>query len=209
MSDKPKKALWKRWWVWVGGIIVIIIIAANAGGGNATTPAGNSAGGNSTGNVSTSKPVASKPTTKAATKPATKLAAPKVYKVGEAVKVGKITVTVHSVKYEKIIQNVLGNLSANGGEWMILNVTVKNDDTTSHTIDSSMFTALKGKSKYQASSNASMYINNNGATFFLDQLNPGLSETGNIAFDIPSSGKYQLQVSGGMVSLSSATINLY
>lgn len=193
-EGKRKKALWKRWWVWVGGIIVIIIIASNAGGGGAA-PA-TAPGGNSTGN--TSKPAS-----------ASKPPAAKTYTVGQAVKVGKITVTVRSVKYEKQITSVLGNLSANGGEWMILNITVKNDDTTSHTLDSSMFTALKGGSKYQASDNADMYINNNGSTFFLDQINPGLSETGNIAFDVSSQGKYQLQVSGGLVSLSSATINLY
>ncbi|WDL97843.1 DUF4352 domain-containing protein [Alicyclobacillus sp. ALC3] len=204
MAGKPKKALWKRWWVWVGGFVVLIIIIASVGNGGAsstptTAPAGNSTTGGAAKTPNTTKPVASKPTAPKSTTP--------VYRIGTPVTVGHLTVTVDKVTYQQQITNAIGSLSAKSGIWMIAEVTVKNNDTSAHTIDSSMFTLLQGKSKYQASNSATMYMN--GVTFSYDQLNPGLSETGTLAFDVPAQGKYQMQVTGGMFSLSSATINLY
>ena len=186
-SEKKKKSLWKRWWVWAVAIIIIIIIAASHSGGNSST---NSSSNPSTTNSS----VASSRDVQA--------------KIGQTATVDKFAVTVNSVKYvPKIDDGGTGIVTQNGGVWLIVNVSIKNNDTTSRTLDSSMFTLLKGDAKYSASTTADIYINNNN-DFFLSQVNPGLSATGNIAFNVPSQGHYELQVSSGMLGTSHITVNL-
>ena len=39
-ETKPKKPIWKKWWLWIGAFFVIIIIASSAGENNKENPPG-------------------------------------------------------------------------------------------------------------------------------------------------------------------------
>lgn len=200
-KNKQKKAFYKRWWIYpVGLVVILIIIAVSTPGQNTTTTASTTPQPSKTINTTAKKNAPKKVAKKVASTP----------KIGQEVKVGKLEYKVNSISYQlKLNDGGTGMApSANGGVWMIVNITVKNNDTQSRTLDTTMFTVLKGKTKYDASSEADAFINNN-SSFFLSNVNPGLSDTGNIGFNVPSKGTYQLKVTGSMFSIDSATIDLH
>ncbi|QQE78096.1 DUF4352 domain-containing protein [Alicyclobacillus sp. SO9] len=129
-------------------------------------------------------------------------------KMGQWATAGKLTFKVNSMKYEsKLPESSMGAPSANGGKWLILNVSIKNKDSKTRTIDTTMFKLFKGKTSYNASSEADIFINKN-SSFFLKQLNSGLSAKGNIAFNVPKKETYQLQVGSGMFESTTKMIEL-
>ncbi|MCL6455095.1 MAG: DUF4352 domain-containing protein [Alicyclobacillus sp.] len=197
-ADRAKKSIFKRWWFWVAVVVIIIVVASVSSGGN---------GNKSTAAApATSNAVSSAPTSAPSHNTSTSTSA--AYKVGQTATVDKLQVRVNSVKYEsKINDGGMGIVQQNGGVWLIVNVTVKNNDTTARTLDDSLFTVLHGDTKYSASTSADIYINNNQG-FFLSQVNPGLSETGNIAFNVPAKAAYQLQVNSGFLAKTSAVFDL-
>jgi len=197
MAKGTRKSLFKRWWFWVGAVVVIIIISSIANGGGSSTNNSVAASTSGTPNNTATKTTAPKATNTA-----------KTYKVGQTATVDKFVVKVNSVKYQsKIDDGGTGTVTQSGGTWLIVNVTIKNNDTTSRTLDSSLFTVLKGNVKYSASDTVDMFINNNN-DFFLTQVNPGLSATGNIAFNVPSQVAYQLEVDSGAFATSKVIFEL-
>lgn len=151
------------------------------------------------GSASVSSPQAS-PTTsvKASTAKTSKPAAPTVAKVGQWVTAGAFVYKVNAVHYVKSLPDAAyGAPSAHGGEWLELNVSVKNNASKARTMDSSLFTLYKGKTSYNASDAADMFINGSGGSFFLSSVNPGLTDTGTIAFDVPGPSAYVLRVMSG------------
>jgi hypothetical protein len=131
---------------------------------------------------------------------------PNLPKIGQTVMINPFVIKVNSVKYVSAI-NDGGAVAQNGGVWALVNITLKNTSTTSQTLDASLFTLLRGKTKYSASDTADLYVNK-GNNFYFTQLNPGLSATGTIAFNVPAQGNYDLQVAGGLLSGSHVLISL-
>lgn len=123
-------------------------------------------------------------------------------------RVGNIEVTVNSLKEAKSVGDDLLGSKANGTYW-IINITVKNDDNQARTIDSSLF-QIEGdnNTKYSTEYNAETYANNQN-DLFLNQLNPGVTMSGNLVFDMPDAPTYNhiaqhydLLVDGGFLSTS-------
>lgn len=123
-----------------------------------------------------------------------------MYKPGT---VGKISVTLNSVNEQPTVGTTYLNQKANGIYW-VLNITIKNNDSQPRMINESMFKIVEnGGNSYQPDTTADVYANQSN-DMILQQLNPGVSETGNIVFDMPKElsdaemGNYALVVSSGL-----------
>jgi hypothetical protein len=96
-------------------------------------------------------------------------------------------------------------------EFLIVNVSVMNNDSEGRVMDTSMFTLVdEGGRTYDASSEAFMYLESS-QSFFLENVNPGLSRTGDIVFEVPEGlSGLSLEVDSGVLSagLESVVIKL-
>jgi hypothetical protein len=85
------------------------------------------------------------------------------------------------------------------GKFVIVQVTVLNNDKESRMVDGSMFKLVGSDgTEFSAYSEADMYINSD-LGFFLEQVNPKMTRTGKIAFEVPADASgLQLEVSSGL-----------
>ena len=130
-------------------------------------------------------------------------------KIGEVTKVGDVEYIVNS---KSISQNVGGEYGKTAnGSYLILNVTVKNSGKKSITVTNDFFKLLKGDTEYETDSVAGMYANEEGK-FFLSELNPENSITGNVVFDLnaetANASGLVLQVQTGVWGTQKGKINL-
>lgn len=132
----------------------------------------------------------------------------KDYKIGDVVKVGNLEYTVNEVSNAKQVGNEFLNEKASG-VFLLVNITVKNNDKEAKTIDTSMFTLVESDgTQYDANATAAAYIEGND-DFFLANVNPKLSKTGYVIFDVPTvDSSYALKASGGFLSSDEELINL-
>jgi hypothetical protein len=177
MGDKVKKPIFKRWWFWVLAIIVIFAVS-NGGDDSAETT--------STGSTET----------KAADKKEEK----KAFGLNQEVAVGKFAYTVKSVEEQKELKMEYMDTLKTDGKFVIIEVVVKNGDKEARMIDGEMFRLVEGDgTEYETTTDADMYINNGDIGFFLQEVNPKMSKTGKIAFEVPAEATdLQLQVSSGL-----------
>jgi hypothetical protein len=142
--------------------IVIIVIAANAGGGGGTanTPAA----------PQTSSAAPSAPSNAAG--------------IGTPVRDGKFEFVVTEVTHAKSVGGEFGSTAQ--GKYTILHVSVKNIGNESQALtDSAQFVYDASGRKYDADAAADVQLNGNGNVLF-NEINPGNTVTGLIAFDMPS-----------------------
>lgn len=130
-------------------------------------------------------------------------------KIGEVTKVGDVEYIVNS---KSVSQNVGGEYGKTAnGSYLILNVTVKNSGKKSITVTNDFFKLLKGDTEYETDSVAGMYANEEGK-FFLSELNPENSITGNVVFDLnaetANASGLVLQVQTGVWGTQKGKINL-
>lgn len=197
---KPKKAWYKKWWVWLIAVIVLGAIASGSGGGktpSAASPA--------------TKPAASAPAAPAAPAAAPVAAAPaadQTTKIGAPLKVGDLVFTVTAAKTTTKLKSVLGNKS---GNWILVTATVKNESKEAVTIDSSFFKLLAADgSAYETDSDNLMYLPTD-KNFFLAKINPNLSKTGQVLFAVPAGANpadFKLQVQTGVFGTETGEIAL-
>ena len=173
--SKPKKPFYKKWWVWV---LAIIVIAGLAGGGEEESTSTSSSGGES------------KATAKKEEKP-------KTYAIGDTVKVGDITFLAKGVEEVNKLSDGYSNKTTEG-KFAVIELTVTNNDKESRYIDGDMFRVLAGGNEYSSDIEYDMYVNDD-LGFFLEDVNPGISKTGKIVFELPADvTSYDLQVSSGL-----------
>ncbi len=89
-------------------------------------------------------------------------------------------------------------------EFVVIDVTARNDDTSSSTLPPFHLMDKDGRTYDQSSAGTF------SAGFFsvLEGLNPGVSKRGNVAFDVPPDRQYFLVVSGGIESDKRALVPL-
>ena len=186
-KEKVKKPFYKKWWVWLLAVIVVIGIAV---GGEEDTDL----------TVVENKTEVSKLESK-----------PKetVAKIGDTLKVGDVEFTVNS---KETATNVGGQFGSNSqGTFLILDVTVKNVGNEAITTDTSFFKLKNGEKTYEADGTASMHTDME-LKFFLQQVNPDLSNTGKVVFDVSdeviNSTELQLQVQTGFFGTKTGIISL-
>jgi hypothetical protein len=163
----------------IAGVFVLLIVISIAvgGGGSKNTPA------------AASSPSAS---SKAAA-PAKAAAAPKAASVGTAVRDGKFQFTITSVSQAKTAGDTSDGLGDTAqGEYTILHVTVTNIGSEPQTLDdSSQYVYDASGRKYDASTDADLDLNSSSGadSVFLNDINPGNTVKGQIAFDMPTGTK--------------------
>jgi len=96
--------------------------------------------------------------------------------------------------------------------FLIVNVSVKNLDKDSRTVDSSMFKIIDDKgSEYSPLSDGDLYVNSSDNQMFLSKINPNIVKKANVVFEIPKDiAGLKLQVASGIgfKAGESATIDL-
>jgi hypothetical protein len=177
----------KRFIIPVGLIVLFIIIGVASGGSSSPAGAPALSGSGSVGSASDTK----------------------TYKIGDTVRVGEFQYIVNKVSTSTGLGDVADGIGAKpNGIFYVVNVTVKNLDNTASTVDDTLFKLKDGSNEYSASTEGDIYGNQNN-NFFLQQLNPNVSLTGNVVFDMPKDAKgFSLDVSGGMTKGGNATIGL-
>lgn len=207
-----KTPFYKKWWF----ILLVVLIAYGAvtkGGGSITS---NNSTSNSTATQTTSSTDQATNDKKGETAVSEesnstekKSVAQAMPKIGEVTKVGDVEYIVNS---KSVSQNVGGEYGKTAnGSYLILNVTVKNSGKKSITVTNDFFKLLKGDTEYETDSVAGMYANEEGK-FFLSELNPENSITGNVVFDLnaetANASRLVLQVQTGVWGTQKGKINL-
>ncbi|MDP9738272.1 DUF4352 domain-containing protein [Peribacillus frigoritolerans] len=183
---KVKKPFYKKWWVWVIAIIIIVNIASGGDEEESSTETKSDTKATET----TAKPAEEK-------KAEPKKEAPKQHQVGDIVKVGKLEYTVKGVEETKKISNVLGDKTTEG-KFVIVEMAIKNLDKKERMADSNMFKIKADGAEYGADAELDMYVNEGGIGFFLETMNPNISKTGKVVFELPAEAKeYNIEVSSG------------
>jgi Domain of unknown function (DUF4352) len=185
-KEKIKKPFYKKWWVWV---LAVIIVSAIASGGEEETAKPAS---------TTAKTETNSETTEKPAKKEIKKEEKKQFTVGQEVKVGKFSYIVKGVEETNKISNVLGDKTTDG-KFAIVELSVKNGDKKARMADSSMFKIKTADgTEYEADAELDMYVNDGGIGFFLEDINPNISKTGKVVFELPTEAKeYNLEVSSG------------
>lgn len=199
-----KTPFYKKWWF----ILIIVLIAFGAiKGGSGTNSSKQSTSSNSSTQVTTSEETVEKKASEETknTEEATKAE----HKIGEIVKVGDVEYIVNS---KSLSQNVGGEYGKTAnGIYLIVNVTVKNTGKKSIKVTDDFFKLLKGDTEYATDSAAGLYANEE-AKFFLSELNPENSITGNVVFDLSNetanASGIQLQVQTGIWGTQKGKISL-
>ena len=114
--------------------------------------------------------------------------------VGQPVKLNNLTITVEGSEERTYLEDA----DETQGKIVLVQVTVQNDDNEARTIDDSMFQLTAGGKTYEADTTLSRYAND-GSSLFFDKINPGLSLTANIAYEVPQNlSDYDILVEGGV-----------
>ncbi|MHB0881665.1 DUF4352 domain-containing protein [Paenibacillus sp. SEL1] len=126
--------------------------------------------------------------------------APKETKVGEAVKVGSLTVTATKVSAKTKIGDNEYLQKTTEEKFIVINLAIKNGDKEARTLDSSMFKLIgTDGTEYEPMSDADMYVNKPENMLFFAKINPGLTKKANIAFEVPKDSKgFKLEAASGI-----------
>jgi hypothetical protein len=195
------KRVQKIWAWWAAGIYAFFIVMAVAAGVNEapnTTPVAG-------------KPVAGSESNQASHSAPEK----KTAKIGDTVKAGELEYTILGVESKKEIKDPLGSVYKPGaGQYLVVEVQVKNNGKDKYTIDTSLF-VLKDKegAEYSPDPMADTWVNGTGGDalgFFLKPVNPHAVKKGKVVFDVPNvpAESFTFVGKGGFLSNDSAAIQL-
>lgn len=140
----------------------------------------------------------------------------KAFKIGDTVKVGKITYIVSKKEAkDQVGPSVLPTKASQ--KFVVIEVTLKNGGNEAVTVDSSFFKLKRGEKTYEADSAASMSANQgeDGTitnSFFLQEVNPDSEVKGFVVFDVApdvaAATDLQLQVQTGVFGTETEKISL-
>lgn len=194
-----KKPFYKRiWFIVLVGLFVIGGLQSVLGGG-----------GNSSTSSSQATSTTTQTTTEASASSSEEQKEATTYSIGQEVPVGDVVYLVNS---KEVTTNVGGEFGKTAnGVFLVLNVTVKNNGKEAITVTDDFFTLLKGDVEYKSDSTAGIYANQD-TNFFLTEVNPENSVTGNVVFDITeetaNDPSIQLRVQTGFWGTETGVINL-
>lgn len=119
--------------------------------------------------------------------PTDNTASVKSAKVGDTVNDGDLAFTVQFVDNSQTIGGVYTQKTAQG-TYYILTVKIQNNGKDTKTINASDFTVVDSQGRkydYSNDGQTAMEMSNGNTSFFLQQIQPSLSVTGKIVFDVP------------------------
>ena len=118
----------------------------------------------------------------------------KVMDAGQPVKLNNLTITINGSEETLSLEGA----DETQGKVVLVDVTVQNDDKEARTIDDSMFRLTVNGTTYEADTTLSRRAND-GSSLFFDKINPGLSLTAKIAYEVPENlSGYDVLVDGGV-----------
>ncbi|GAE94071.1 phage protein [Gracilibacillus boraciitolerans JCM 21714] len=108
--------------------------------------------------------------------------------VGDTATIADVAFTVNNVETTTEIStgNEFIEPATTSGQFVMIDVTIKNDKKESITIDSSFFKLIGAEgTEYDPSTDGNVMMNTNPESdFFLTQINPGLEKTGTVVFEV-------------------------
>jgi len=162
---EPKHRSWpRRHKIITGlGVVAVVGIIAGVASSNSGSPAPTSGAGTSSSSAAGHTPG-----------------------IGSRVRDGKFEFTVLQVTHRKTAGNPQFGGSAAQGEYTVLRVRVTNiGDVSQSLTDSTQYVYDSQGRKFDAASDANIWINKAGGSTIWQDINPGNSVTGLIAFDLP------------------------
>lgn len=191
-----KKPIYKRVWFWI--IVIIIAAVATSGGNDSTNTVSNDSSDQNTETKQESEP-----------KEVT-------YKIGDTIKVGNVSYKVKKMSTASSVGPSI--LPSNAKDtFVVIDISVKNNDSKAITVDSNFFKLISNGKEFEADSMASMSANQGEDgeiknSFFYDSLNPDVSLSGKVVFDVSSdlanSNDLQLQLQTGIWGTEKGLVNL-
>lgn len=200
---EKKKPLLARWWFWAIVVVAAIIVIGSASGGN-------DAGGQPAGDDDVAQEqVADEGTaSEAAEEAEEEPAEPEPHGIGDTVVLAGFEITVTSI--ETGVSSVGDQyLSEDAqGAFVLLGIEVTNTGASAETVLSSSFIVRDADDReFDASSTASIYLGDSGFSF--EEINPGNTASGILAFDLPEGTAPQtLEFSPGWFGGENARIAL-
>lgn len=201
---KVKKPFYKKWWFIA--LVVVLVIGAFSGGDDegASDVADDAGTADVVEDVDASEPKDENEPGEVEEEPVEG-----TYSVGDLVNVGDVSYLVNGID---TATNVGGEYGQNSkGTYLLVNITVTNNGDEALTVDNSLFKLLNDGKEYDSDSAAGIYANDD-SSFFLESVNPELSLTGNVVFDVSDtvidSSTKQLKVSTGFWGTETEVINL-
>ena len=201
---KVKKPFYKKWWFIA--LVVVLVIGAFSGGDDegASDVADDAGTADVVEDVDASEPKDENEPGEVEEEPVEK-----TYSVGDLVNVGTVSYLVNGIDTATNIGGEYGQNSK--GTYLLVNVTVTNNGDEALTVDNSLFKLLNDGKEYDSDSAAGIYANDD-SSFFLESVNPELSLTGNVVFDVSDtvidSSTKQLKVATGFWGTETEVINL-
>ncbi len=178
-KEKVKKPFYKKWWVWVLAVIIIGSIATG-GGEDSAEPA----------NADPASEVKADDSTKKDAGKKEKKEEPKTAGIGETATVADVGFTVEAAEETNEIDsgNEFVENAKTDGKFVILDVKIDNGKKEALTINSSFFKIKAGDVEYEPNTDGKvmMAMGDDMGDFFLEQINPGLSKSGKVVFELPA-----------------------
>ncbi len=134
---------------------------------------------------------------------------PQEITVGTPVQIGNFVYQVNDFSFRKSVGNEFMQETADG-IYLLVDLSLKNIDNESHTLDNSLFsiTDLDGN-KYEYSTNGSTALEmSGGKTLFLKQCQPNIATRGILIFEVPQKDKYYLHLVGSFWGTKSVRVLL-
>ena len=198
---KEKKPIYKRVWFWILAVIVVVGIGGALGEEDEPANVGEK--------VEQSSQSEAKPEAKPEKKEEKLVEEVKTYNISDEVNVGNVMYVVNGIE---TATNVGGEYGENSkGTYLIVSVSVTNNGSEALTVSDDFFVLKNDGKEYKSDAVAAIYANDD-SSFFLESINPDLTMSGKIIFDVSDavidSTTKQLQVATGFWGTETALINL-
>lgn len=145
----------------------------------------------------------SNPATEVAAQPAEAPSPQPRHSIGENFSVGYWSYQCNGAAWRPFLVSGYSSIERPDAEFLIVDLTVRNDDRTSSTLPPPKLVDAQGREFDESSKE--IFVDGSFETF--KQLNPGVSSRGIAVFDAPH-GDYMLKVSGGILSGKDALVDL-
>lgn len=134
-----------------------------------------------------------------------------VFSMNENVEVGEMDYQITDMETTDSVGDEFVSEDASG-IYVLLTVQATNNGSDAVTISEDYVKLILEESTYEADSIASTYANEDGMGLFLEQINPGSTTEGVIAFDVTedvaNNGDLQAQVQEGIFGSNTAIVDL-
>lgn len=117
------------------------------------------------------------------------------YQVGEPITLNSFKYTINSVEQKTNIIGAMGYLTKEGN-FLIVDLTLENVGNEAEYINDELYIVDSQNREFESDYEYSMYVDNYLSS--INKINPGLSETGQLVFDIPENLEGKLCIKKNM-----------